>query len=131
MFHLDTFGSPLCLQKLRNPKNIPLQNETLTGMKIFLLLKWLGRGRLPFFRKRNNSQKFVLFSNPTFIEIFYFNQISRHFNAMNAKKSDLQSVFHLFLFRKKINRTRPYIRNGLRKMNNEASKEKMLLDKQE
>ena len=85
----------------------------------------------PFFEREIIRKSFVLFSNPTFIEIFYFNQISRHFNAMNAKKSDLQSVFHLFLFRRRSIEHAPNIRNGLRKMNNEASKEKMLPDKQE
>ena len=38
MFHLDTLNSRFCLQKLRSPKNIHLQNETLTGLKRFLLL---------------------------------------------------------------------------------------------
>ena len=130
MFHLDTFYSPVCLQKLRSLKNIPLQNETLTGMKIFLLLKWLGRGRLPFFRKIIRKS-FVLFLNITFIEIFYFKQIYRYFNAINAKKVIYGAYFiYSYSGRRSIKHT-PNIRNGLRKMNNKASKEKMLLEKHE
>ena len=105
MFHLDTSYSPVCLQKLRTPKNILLQNETLTGMKRFLLLNVVRAWSIAFFPKKQFAK--VLFSNLTFIEIFYFKQISRYFNAMSAKTSDLPSVFHLLLFRKKINRTRP------------------------
>ena len=98
MFHLDTFYSPVRLQKLRSPKNILLQNETLTGMKRFLLLNIVRAWSIALFPKKIFRKSFVLFSNPTFIEIFYFKQISRCFNAINAKKSDLRSVFHLFLF---------------------------------
>ena len=105
MFHLDTFYSPVCLQKLRSPKNILLQNETLTGMKRFLLLNMVRAWSIALFPKKWFAK--VLFSNLTFIEIFYFKQISRYFNAMSAKTSDLPRIFHLLLFRKKINLTRP------------------------
>ena len=125
MFHLDTFYSPLCLQKLRSPKNIPLQNETLTGMKIFLLFKWLGRAVVdcPFFEKIIRKS-FVLFSNLTFIEIFHFNQISRYFNVMNAKKVIYGAYFiYSYSGTRSIEHT-PNIRNGLRNG-------KMLLEKHE
>ena len=102
MFHLDTLNSRFCLQKLRSPNNILLQNETLTGMKRFLLLNMVIAWTIALFPKKMIRKSFVLFSNPTFIEIFYFKQISRYFNAMNAKPTDLRNVFHLFLFRKKI-----------------------------
>ena len=102
MFHLDTLNSRFCLQKLRSPNNILLQNETLTGMKRFLLLNMVIAWTIALFPKKMIRKSFVLFSNRTFIEIFYFKQISRYFNAMNAKPTDLRNVFHLFLFRKKI-----------------------------
>ena len=71
MFHLDTFYSPVCLQKLRSPKNILLQNETSTGMKRFLLLNSMVRAwSIALFPKKIIRKSFVLFSNLTFIEIF-------------------------------------------------------------
>ena len=94
MFHLDTFYSPVCLQKLRSPKNILLQNETFTGIKSFLLLSMVRAWSIALFPKKIIRKSFVLFSNLTFTEIFYFKQISRYFNAINAKTSDLRSVFH-------------------------------------
>ena len=61
MFHLDTLNSRFCLQKLRSPKNILLQNETLTGMKIFLLLNMVRAWSIALFPKKKFRKSFVFF----------------------------------------------------------------------
>ena len=67
MFHLDTLNSRFCLQKLRSPKNILLQNETLTGMKRFLLLNIPG-APLTYFNDGGVRQRFIFYTpkNPNF-----------------------------------------------------------------
>ena len=47
--------------------------------------------------------------NATYVGIFYFKQIYRHWNALNAKTNDFWSLFHLFLFWNFVNRTLPNI----------------------
>ena len=47
--------------------------------------------------------------NATCVRIFYFKQIYRHWNVLNAKTNDFWSLFHLFLFWNIVNRTLPNI----------------------
>ena len=47
--------------------------------------------------------------NTTYVGIFYFEKIYRHWNALNAKTNDFWSLFHSFLFWNIVNRTLPNI----------------------
>ena len=54
-------NSRFCLQKLRSPKNILLQNKTLTGMKRFLLLNMVRAWSIALFPKKIIRKSFVLY----------------------------------------------------------------------